>query len=554
MSKGEGQKIAIKFDKPLTNPDASTGVDEEYSIGKVYKASHEPSGYEASKAFDKNSTTLWRPGYRLTNAWISVDLGEPQFVGRIVSRSSSTDYYTSWRLEYSDDDINWSTAVQGGHTGGNQLRTHDFRVIKARYWRVYVLARVGNYPGFYEIEIWGRRDTINAYAFYATGMQLNPLVIGEPELRTFTPYAIECYPVAILYEGDFSGTSDGVEFGGNGIKLPNSKIVEDFENETYSLNITGTWQRSSRAFYQGGFSFESDNKTHGSDASSYITFTTLTAQKVSLWYRVSSEYKYDKLYIYLNDEVKVDGISSAGDWQFAEWDTVAGENIIHVRYTKDGSSSSNLDAGFIDLITIGVDEYSTPGSYIITTPTDTLPTNSYIKWAENLPAGTSITAEYAVNQDGLSTPTTWTPISNSDLLTIPDTAGHFLWLKYTLATTDTSVTPTLLSVWLGSPDTILLLFDTYNRFNDVEGDITVVYNQSLGALKGIRPVESFSVSFLPTDLVGSSINPHSVGIGVSDVFVNLTEIYYTHTYNDHSVSIGVSDVSVNLINIEDINP
>jgi len=105
-------------------------------------------------------------------------------------------------------------------------------------------------------------------------------------------------------------------------------------------------------------------------------------------------------------------------------------------------------------------------------------------------------------------------------------------------------------------DTILLTFDTYNRFNDVEGDITVAYNQSLGTLAGTRPVESFSVDFTPADLEPTPIDEHTITAGI-DLTVDLIDLEFTEIYADHNVTHTATagiDVTVALINIEDINP
>lgn len=107
-----------------------------------------------------------------------------------------------------------------------------------------------------------------------------------------------------------------------------------------------------------------------------------------------------------------------------------------------------------------------------------------------------------------------------------------------------------------APDTILLTFDTYNRFNDVEGDITVAYNQNLGTLAGTRPVESFSVDFTPTDLEPTPIDEHTITAGI-DLTVDLIDLEFTEIYADHNVTHTATagiDLTVALINIEDINP
>ena len=107
-----------------------------------------------------------------------------------------------------------------------------------------------------------------------------------------------------------------------------------------------------------------------------------------------------------------------------------------------------------------------------------------------------------------------------------------------------------------SPDTILLTFNEYNKFNDSEGDLTVAYNQNLGTLKGLRPVESFSANFLPTQLIGTPMNPHTVQANITDVLVGFKLITYINIYQGapHSITAGITDVSVTFIHIDDINP
>ena len=482
--------------------------------------------------------------------------------------------------------------------------------------------------------------TGNQSAFTISGMQRNPLGVGELELKTYTPSTVERYPVATLYEDDFTGTMDGVEVGGNGL------VLDGEETNTYSVNLDGTndyilttpisiasnttwecWVKCNSARGQ----FLLDHRVNGVGVQPmYIRATgeiQLFCSSRDACETSANIFKFDGQWHHVAAVVSSEGtgymriyydgqmvkeVTGTGNITFPAtslylgarhtfsayflgqvddvriWNTARTQQQIQnnmnteltgnetglVSYWKfnEGSGTTATDSagsndGTIsgatytaDVPFVGV-EYPESGTYTTTTPADTLPTNPRLKWTDDLPTGTSITAEYAVNQDELTTPETWTPINNNDLLTIPDPAtGYFLWLKYTLATTDTAVTPTLLSVWLeeaeAPPDTILLSFDTYNRFNDVEGDITVEYNQGLGTLAGTRPVESFSVDFTPTDLEPTPIDEHTITAGI-DLTVDLIDLEFTEIYADHNVTHTATagiDVTVALINIEDINP
>jgi len=104
------------------------------------------------------------------------------------------------------------------------------------------------------------------------------------------------------------------------------------------------------------------------------------------------------------------------------------------------------------------------------------------------------------------------------------------------------------------PDTILLTFDTYNRFNDVEPDtqITVAYDQSKGTLTGTRPVESFSIPFTPADLEPTPIDEHTITAAI-ELTADFIELTHTDIHHKHDITAGI-DLTAALINVDDINP
>ena len=430
----------------------------------------------------------------------------------------------------------------------------------------------------------------NHTAFTVTGMQKNPIHTGTPELTEYTVDSVERYPIATLYEDDFIGAMDGVEVGGNGVVLDEATNV--VANGNFADGTTG-WQSSS-----GSLSV-TDNALRAEipDIGAAIVFQQTTIpiiEGTKYFFRVRARRTATG-----DMDIRLRGSTSgtqsvtlnnssftAGEWQIVYGAGVITSNLTGaLRLVLFIATSSNetveLDGNFgvtaIDMTAHGLEDLTAEeintlfptyfggdghfgeATYTTSTPADTLPTDPRLKWTEDLPTGTSITAEYAVNQDALSTPVAWTPVNNNDLLTIPDPAtGYFLWLKFTLATTDTAVTPTLLSVWLeeaeAPPDTIILNFDTYNRFNDVEGAITVAYNQSLGTLAGDSAVASFSVPFTPTGLLKTPIDEHTISVGITDVAVNLLPVTYIDGHTDHTISASVTGVTVNLIHVNDINP
>jgi len=426
----------------------------------------------------------------------------------------------------------------------------------------------------------------NANAFTVKGMVRDPLKYGPLVERTFDVESVERYPVDVLYEDDFSGQVDGVEVGGNGVVLElETGEIEGAENLIPQMTSNTAPSGVASASSEDGTDFRA---FRGMDRNTGTYWSTASTGRYPSWLR----YEFTeprKIYKYAFTPRGGDAFNGIPrdwilqGWNGASWDdlhTVTGETwsnsnrreflvdnvgeysryriYITMNNGRDWTQISVLEMfGMIQ----GDAEYSTPGTYTTTTPADTLPINPRLKWTEDLPTGTSITAEYAVNQDDETPPETWIAINNADLLTIPDPAtGYFLWLRFTLATTDTAVTPTLLAVWLeeaeAPPDTILLTMTPDSRFNDVEGDITVSYEREKGTLTGNRPVEDFTRSFTPTGLEPTPLNVQGTITAGIEVAVDLIEVdyrYFKDDSADHIITAGIT-VEVALIPVSEIPP
>lgn len=104
-------------------------------------------------------------------------------------------------------------------------------------------------------------------------------------------------------------------------------------------------------------------------------------------------------------------------------------------------------------------------------------------------------------------------------------------------------------------DTILLTMAPDSRFNDVEGDLTVSYEQATGTLTGNRPVADFEESFTPTDLEPTPIDRHDITAGI-EVAVDLIKVdyrYFKDDSADHIITAGIT-VEVDLIPVSEIPP
>ena len=101
--------------------------------------------------------------------------------------------------------------------------------------------------------------------------------------------------------------------------------------------------------YEGKPTLRSGAIDHSGVSETTITFTLANAGAVELVYSVSSEQKYDWLYIYIDG---VEAIKQSGTvaWTAYTKTLVAGEHTLIFKYTKDGSQSADSDAGAVGYI------------------------------------------------------------------------------------------------------------------------------------------------------------------------------------------------------------
>ena len=196
-----------------------------------------------------------------------------------------------------------------------------------------------------------------------------------------------------------------------------------------------------------------------------------------------------------------------------------------------------------------IQNYSTPKIY--TSQVIQLDGEYRLRWIENKPEGTDILIEYTTGE----TQGEWLEVSNGEVIT----SDTNMWFRITLETTDTSVTPTLQDLWLEEPeapnDQIRLVMHPQGRFNNVEGSLTVQYDQSKGSLRGRGGVvKGFTETFMPTDLEPKP-NPHvAENIEVSaEANVSFTKVIYNQRYADEQITASAT-VTVDFIYVGIINP
>ena len=132
-----------------------TATSANLALNQTASASStETAGFEPYKAFDGDATaTRWSSSYA-NNQWISVDLGSAQNISRVVLKWE-TAYASSYRIETSSDNVNW-TIQKTITSGAGGTEDSSFPTVNARYVRMYGLTRATQY-GFslWEFEVYG---------------------------------------------------------------------------------------------------------------------------------------------------------------------------------------------------------------------------------------------------------------------------------------------------------------------------------------------------------------------------------------------------------------
>lgn len=376
-------------------------------------------------------------------------------------------------------------------------------------------------------------STLDTSAFTITGQEYNYVPGGVLESTEYEVDSVERHPGVVLYEDDFTGSTDGVEV------IDGAVVLESVEGDPVETNIwDGTYTTQ---YLSGGGWYPQSGDTRTTTKVTVVAGTSynfLGGNRCRL--------------LWVNDS------GTTVSWEDCPNNVPitrvapVGATGVYYYYTTAGQTDASVTTE------VAILEFETSGTYTISILATSLPTNPRLKWSEDLPIGTSITAGCAIAE---TTPATWGEVDNEDVLSNPQTEGYYLFLRFTLETTDTYVTPTLEAIWLEEPtvpdDKILLtVADTENGFRNVVGDLTLAYNSTLGSLSGLGgPVSSFSTTFTPEDLVRKpDINePVHIDCLFSGSSL-LLRIYYSSYQDEQNANVKLSSVtgSGTLTNVNDL--
>lgn len=190
--------------------------------------------------------------------------------------------------------------------------------------------------------------------------------------------------------------------------------------------------------------------------------------------------------------------------------------------------------------------YAIFGPYTLPTMAND-PDSSAVNWTATTPTGTSVSVSAAI-VTGTPTEQDYFAVTNGGSLTgiSASDSGKNLYFKVDLATTDTSVTPTLTSldyeiIGQSTGYLVMVILTEAGRMKHPQGQVTIDFTGSLSGPLG-SVVAPFSESFTPT-IADPIFNPHdaeNISISVTATPANIKIYYEEYQIGSENISLSVS--------------
>ena len=178
------------------------------------------------------------------------------------------------------------------------------------------------------------------------------------------------------------------------VTFTQQKVDLTSRNITYGFESGKNWTKDTSNKKTGSFSYKSYKI--GNSASTYLTATVKGKGTFSFWWKVSSESNYDYLRYYVNGTEKAK-ISGSTSWaQISIPVTSTGNTVIKWTYSKDSSTSSGSDCGWVDATWTPTEVYRY----------DTI-TNMPSSWTKFIPKEQWMPTRTMAKDEGISYSTKW---------------------------------------------------------------------------------------------------------------------------------------------------
>ena len=202
---------------------------------------------------------------------------------------------------------------------------------------------------------------VNAFNMVATAPQpvhVGVLQPGQSTSLTFNMTMADNLPECTIpfnlmaSEGNGSYLVDEFLFNGPG------SSYEDFETGDFSLfpwqQGTNAWEITTAQKHSGTYSARSKtNLSNRGKSQLTLSWSSVAADSISFWYKVSSEEDYDFFTFYIDGTSKLQASgTSVTAWQRASFPVAAGTHTFRFEYSKDRYSVEGSDCAWIDDISL----------------------------------------------------------------------------------------------------------------------------------------------------------------------------------------------------------
>ena len=135
--------------------------------------------------------------------------------------------------------------------------------------------------------------------------------------------------------------------------------VEDFETaqldpSMWSNDASHAWTFDTNDPYEGQYCLKSGSIGNNGETSVVLTYEVAENDSIAFYYKVSSEFSWDKLYFYIDNQAK-DEWSGSISWTRAQYAVTAGTHTFKWKYAKDSSQTGGSDCCWIDFVILPAD-------------------------------------------------------------------------------------------------------------------------------------------------------------------------------------------------------
>lgn len=172
------KRVYQSFSQPTLSSNGTFGGDS-FACSQSSILNNDTNSYSGWKAFDKvGASTYWSSGTGFPQyiVWYN---NNPLKITKVTITNADQTFAPSindYQLQYSDDNVNWTTVNSGNGTSGYSV-AWDINVTHTtphRYWRLYVTSAIGDfsyYVAIGEITITatqqvGQESTSSDYDYY----------------------------------------------------------------------------------------------------------------------------------------------------------------------------------------------------------------------------------------------------------------------------------------------------------------------------------------------------------------------------------------------------